>query len=200
MARRPRRSAASNRPFTLLAVVIIFFLLASSVLILIPFGFGDDDDDSVDDDVVRVTPGAEVSRLETQIAGNPDDVDSMVVLAEVLANSGRITESIPWFERAIEQRPEDATLRLAFGRALQRAGNSFDAELQLTRAVELDPADPAAPFYLGLFYESREPPQLDAAREWYQRAIDADPDSVIAGQATDRMAALDPSASPTGTP
>jgi cytochrome c-type biogenesis protein CcmH/NrfG len=199
MARRARRTTGNNRPFTLLAIVIIIFLLASSVLILIPFGW-DGDDDVVDDDVLRVTPGAEVSRLETVIAENPDDVDSMVVLAEVLANSGRIAESIPWFERAAQHRPDDATLRLAFGRALQRAGNDFDAELQLTRAVELDPANPAGPFYLALFYETREPPKLDEAREWYQRAIDAEPESVIAGQARDRLAALDPSASPTSTP
>jgi tetratricopeptide (TPR) repeat protein len=198
MARRTRGPSTTNRPFTLLAVVIIVFLLASSLLILIPFGGGGDDDG--DDDVLRVTPGAEVSRLETTIAESPDDVDSMVVLAEVLANSGRITESIPWFERAIEQRPDDATLRLAFGRALQRAGTDFDAELQLKRAVELGPDDPANAFYLAMFYETREPPRLDEAREWYQQAIDADPESVIAGQARDRMAALDPAASPSGTP
>jgi cytochrome c-type biogenesis protein CcmH/NrfG len=197
MARRTRGPATTNRPFTLLAIVIIIFLLASSLLILIPFGMGGDDDG---DDVLRVTPGAEVSRLETTIADNPGDVDSMVVLAEVLANSGRITESIPWFERAIDQRPDDATLRLAFGRALQRAGTDFDAELQLKRAVELGPDDPANAFYLAMFYETREPPKLDGAREWYQRAIDADPESVIAGQARDRMAALDPDASPEATP
>jgi cytochrome c-type biogenesis protein CcmH/NrfG len=198
MARRTRGPATTNRPFTLLAIVIIIFLLASSLLILIPFGMGGDDDG--DDDVLRVTPGAEVSRLETTIADNPGDVDSMVVLAEVLANSGRITESIPWFERAIDQRPDDAALRLAFGRALQRAGTDFDAELQLKRAVELGPDDPANAFYLAMFYETREPPKLDGAREWYQRAIDADPESVIAGQARDRMAALDPDASPEATP
>ncbi|HYI14039.1 MAG TPA: tetratricopeptide repeat protein [Thermomicrobiales bacterium] len=199
MAGRNRRPAATSRPFTLLAVVIIIFLLASSLLILIPFG-SDGDDGSIDDDVLRVTPGAEVSRLETVISENPGDVDSIVVLSEVLANSGRIAESIPWFERAIQQRPDDATLRLAFGRALQRAGNNFDAELQLKRAVELEPGNPANAFYLGLFYENREPRALDQAHEWYQRAIDADPESVIAGQARDRMAALDPAATPTGTP
>lgn len=199
MSRRARRSTTSNRPLTILAIVLIVFLLGSSLLILIPFGGGSADDDS-DDDVARVTPGAEVARLETVVADNPEDVDSIIVLAEVLANSGRINDSIPWFERAIEQRPNDATLRLAFGRALQRAGNDFDAELQLRRAVELDPSDPAAPFYLGLFYESRQPADAEKAREWYQRAIESDPDSVIADQARDRAAALDSSGTPTSTP
>jgi cytochrome c-type biogenesis protein CcmH/NrfG len=195
----PRRSSSTtnSRGFAILAIAIIVFLLAGSLLILIPIG-GDGGSD--DDDVLRVTPGAEVSRLETVIAENPDDIDSIVVLAEVLANSGRINESIPWFERAIEARPEDATLRIAFGRALQRANSDFDAELQLKRAVELDPASAAAAFYLALFYETREPPREDDAREWYQRAIDAEPNSVIAGQAEERLAALDPTASPVATP
>lgn len=199
MARRSSRPSNSSRAFTLIAIAIIVLLLISSVLLLIPFGTGGGDD-GVDDDIVRVTPGAEVARLETAVATNPDDIDSMVVLAEVLANSGRISESFPWFERAIQQRPDDATLRIAFGRALQRAGNSFDAELQLKRSVELDTTSSAAPFYLGLFYESQEPPDPDSAREWYQRAIDAAPDSVIAGQARDRLAELDPAASPVSTP
>lgn len=198
MSRRARGSTSSNRPLTIVAIVLIVFLLASSLLILIPFGGGGDD--AIDDDVARVTPGAEVSRLETAVANDPDNVDTMIVLAEVLANSGRINESIPWFERAIAQQPDDATLRLAFGRALQRAGNDFDAELQLRRAVELDPTDPAAPFYLGLFYETRQPPETEKAKEWYQRAIESDPDSVIAGQARDRAAALDSSGTPTSTP
>jgi cytochrome c-type biogenesis protein CcmH/NrfG len=195
----PRRSSSTtnSRGFAILAIAIIVFLLAGSLLILIPIG-GDGDND--DDDVLRVTPGAEVSRLETAIAEDPDDIDSIVVLAEVLANSGRINESIPWFERAIEARPEDATLRIAFGRALQRANSDFDAELQLKRAVELDPASAAAAFYLALFYETREPPREDDAREWYQRAIEAEPGSVIAGQAEERLAALDPTASPVATP
>jgi len=194
---RKRQSPTGNRLFTVLAIVIIVFLLASSVLILIPFG--DDNDDS-DDDVLRVTPGAEVSRLETAIAANPDDIDTIVVLAEVLANSGRINESIPWFEQAIAARPDDSTLRIAFGRALQRANNWFDAELQFKRAVELEPDSAAPAFYLALFYESSEPPRHDDAREWYQRAVDAEPDSVIAGQARDRLAALDPAGTPEATP
>jgi cytochrome c-type biogenesis protein CcmH/NrfG len=196
MSRR-NRSTANSRGFAIVAIGIIVFLLAGSVLLLIPIGGGGDDED---DDVIRVTPGAEVSRLETVIAQNPDDIDSMVVLAEVLANSGRINESIPWFEQAIEARPEDPTLRIAFGRALQRANSDFDAELQLKRAVEIDPASSEAAFYLALFYESREPPRTDEARNWYQRAIDAAPDSVIAGQAQERLAALDPTASPVATP
>jgi tetratricopeptide (TPR) repeat protein len=200
MARRSHRSNAANRPFVLLVVVIVIFLLASSLLILIPFGSGGGGDDTVDDDVVRVTPGAEVSKLETRIAADPNDIDAVMVLAEVLANSGRINESIPWFERAIETRPDDATLRLAFARTLQRSGSNFDAELQFRKTVELAPDDPSGAYYFGLFYEMSDPPQTDEAREWYQRAIDIDPDSVIAGQAKERLAALEPDASPAGTP
>ena len=200
MAHRARRAPTSSRAFPLVAVGIVAFLLLSSLVLLIPIGSDGDEESNVDDDVILVTPGAEVARLETRVAGDPFDADSMVILAEMLANSGRVAESIPWFERAIEQRPDDASLRLAFGRALQRSGNDFDAEVQLKRAVELDQTDPAMPFYLGLLYESREPADLDAARRWYEASIETSPDSVIADQARDRLAALDGTATPTGTP
>lgn len=200
MARRSKGLTSSNRILTIVAVGITTLLLASSLLILIPFGSGGDDTDVADDDVVRVTPGAEVARLETRIASDPDDIDAVMVLAEVLANSGRITESIPWFEQAIQVRPDDVNLRIAFGRALQRAGSSFDAELQFKKAVDLDPDDPAPAYYLALFYETREPPRVDDAREWFQRAIDADPESLIGRQASDRLAALDADPTPSVTP
>jgi cytochrome c-type biogenesis protein CcmH/NrfG len=158
---------------------------------------------SVDDPnepAVMITPGEEVSRLETQVAEDPTNADAMVILAEVLANSGRGAASIPWFERAISLRADDPQLRIAFGRALQRNGDFFDAEVQFRRALELDGNRQAAAFHLGSLYEQRDNADLDQAREWYQQAIDFDPDTVIAGQARERLATLNGSASPVATP
>jgi tetratricopeptide (TPR) repeat protein len=186
-----------------MAVVVITLMVAGGAAgILIGSGNSTANvDGSVDGEEpsVRVTPGAEVARLETVVAEHPDDVDSMRVLAEVLANSGRVTESVPWFERAIGLRPEDADLRLAFGRALQRAGNWYDAELQVKKATDLDPQSAGAAFYLGQIYENRPNPALDEASTWYKRAAELDPGSVIAQQAHDRLAAIG-TASPVSSP
>ncbi|HUG15475.1 MAG TPA: tetratricopeptide repeat protein [Thermomicrobiales bacterium] len=165
-------------------------LILSGLIVLLPIGSNGDDPGSANESPLRVTPGAELARWETEVAENPGDANRIVVLAEVLANSGRVTESIPYFERAIELRPDDAQLRVAFGSALQRNGSYYDAELQLLRAVELDPDNISAAYYLAILYEGLPSPRMDEARRWYERTIEIDPDSVIAQQSAQRIEEL----------
>lgn len=189
MNRGRRRVGRSQTVFALFAVVMIAALVLSGLIILLPFGNSNRSPN--DGATIRVTPGAEISRLETAVASNPDDVNSMIVLAEVLANSGRLNESYPWFEEAVARKPDDSALRTAFGRALQRGGSWFDAELQFMRAVELDPENDSAAYYLGLLYEGMPEPRVDEALRWYQRAVDIDPGSIIAEQSLARIAELE---------
>ncbi len=176
-------------------------LLLGTFVTLMPADDGLDESRELQDASVRVTPGAEIARLETEVARDPDNVDSMVVLAEVLANSGRNAESIPWFERAVAARPDDPDLRLAFARSLTRTGNWYDAELQLRAGNEAAPDDPTIAFYLGDLYETRPQPDFAKATTWYQRAIELEPGSVVATQAQDRLSILGPgTASPSASP
>lgn len=203
MSKRARRGNRTSTAFAILAVVIILLLVFGTIATVIIGSGGGGASGTTNDALGRVTPGAEVTRLETRIAAQPDDINSVAILAEVLANSGRVGESIPWFERAVTARPDDANLRLAFGRALARNGNQFDAELQLTKAVALQPNDPVMAFYLAQLYENMTPPRLQDARTWYERSIAANPESVVAGQARDQLATLSdatPAASPAASP
>jgi cytochrome c-type biogenesis protein CcmH/NrfG len=199
-----RKQRSTSRASTALAVIVILFLAFGTVAgILASRGGGSTNTSDSSDAPAKITPGAEVNRLETQVAQDPSNVETVSVLANVLANSGRIAESVPWFQRAIDLSPTDEQLRLAFGRALARNGSAFDAELQLKKAVELAPDDPVAAFNLAELYDSMSPPRVDDARSWYQKVVDLAPDSVPATQARDRLAALDatPGAgSPVATP
>ena len=194
--RRGRRR--SSAPFTIIALVGIFLLMIGSVVAALELGGGDDVAD-VDDPAVQVTPGAEVSRLETAVAQNPDDVETMGILAEVLANSGRIPESAPWFERAVTAQPNDADLRVAFGRALLRLGSTFDAEVHLRKAVELDPSSASAAYYLASTYAAMGESRRADAVTWYERAIELDPESYLAADARrqlDELGVASPAAGP----
>lgn len=175
---------------SLVALLILGLFVASTGEI---FGTSDDADPTPDAD-------AEIQRLQTAVAVNPDDLASTAVLATILSNQGRASEAIPLYERLIEADPNDGRTRLAFGIALFRSGNPFDAEIQLLKAHELTPDRPDAAYYLGQLYEGRENPDFDAAREWYQRAIDIAPDSLTAEQAGQRLAELDGSATPSAAP
>lgn len=184
---RSRSQPKLQRASTIFAIVIAAALILSGLIVLLPIGGSENRSSDENRPPIEVTPGAEVSRWQTAVAENPDDANRIVVLAEVLANSGRINESIPWFERAIELRPDDAQLRVAFGRALQRHGAAFDAELQLVRAIELDPDNVSAAFYLATLFDGMGEDRRSDALEWYTRTIEIDGDSVIADQARLRL-------------
>ncbi len=198
--RAPRGRTGPNAAFVIMAIVVVALMIGGTLAAILPIGGSSDGGSANDQPAIQVTPGAEVAKLETQVAANPNDADTIVVLSEVLANSGRLSESYQWYDRAVTLRPEDAALRLAFGRALLRGEQWFDAELQLTRADELDPANATTAFYLGQLAEQRPDGDLALARDWYQRTIDRDPESFVAGQARSRLAELGGSATPSATP
>ncbi len=139
---------------------------------------------------ITVTPGAEEARLRQRLADDPEDVGAMTALADLLSNTGRGIEAVQLYEQAIRLRPDDPALRLAFGRTLLRYGYLTDAELQLRRAHELDASDPAPLYFLGQVYESRSPPDLERAREMYEQAAQAAPDSPYGRLARQRLDAL----------
>jgi tetratricopeptide (TPR) repeat protein len=194
---RRSRGRRSGTAFSIVALTGVVLLVIGGLVATLDFGGGDDPD--TDNPAVQITPGAEVSQLQTQVAQHPDDLASVRVLAEVLANSGRIPESIPWFERAIAAQPEDADLRVAFGRALLRLGSGFDAELQLRAATELDPESAVAAYYLAQAYEASDPARRADAIHWYERVIEIDSESFLASDARARLEALGV-ASPTAAP
>ncbi len=202
MSRRASRdNRGPNAAFVILAVVVAALMIGGTLAALLPMGDSSGDDADTDEPAIQVTPGAEVAKLETQVAANPNDADTIVVLAEVLANSGRLSESYAWFEKGVNLRPDDADLRLAFGRALLRGERWFDAELQLTRANEIDATNATTAFYLGQLAEERPGGDVSVARQWYQEAVDRDPRSLVAQQAQTRISELGgDTASPATTP
>ncbi len=140
--------------------------------------------------------------MRARLQQNPNDVDAMIILADLLANSGRGTEAIQWYDKAIELKPDDISLRIAFGTVLMQYSYNLDAELQLQKAHDLNPKDPQPLYLLGQLYENEATPQPDLARQMYQQAENAQPGSVYGNLAKDRIAALDstPQASPEATP
>ena len=141
----------------------------------------------------------QIEEIETRVARDPDNALDAGVLANIYANEGNLAEALPLYERATFGRPDDGNLRLAFGIALLRSGSTLDARVQLEKALELLPNSSGPPFYLGQLEERREEPDIDSAREWYERAIETDPESLLATQASarlDDLAATDATATP----
>lgn len=121
---------------------------------------------------------------------NPEDPQAAAGLANYLANTGKLNDAIPWYEKAIELAPGNAAIRLDFARSLSTGDMHGDAELQYKKAIELDPSDPQAYFYLGELYYNMSPQRAVDAIDMYEKTIDVGPDSFVAQRAEERLVAL----------
>lgn len=134
----------------------------------------------------------QVALQQTVVAQNPEDVDAQVLLASMMANSGRMQEAIPIYEEAIRLDPENASIRLDFARALQANDMSGDAEAQFLRVLEQDPDNHTAHYYIGRLYLDWQPRRQDEAISHFQRVIEIAPDSFLAEQATSVLNTIGP--------
>jgi tetratricopeptide (TPR) repeat protein len=169
------------------AVLLACTLIAS---LIGPIAFdallGDDDSSS---DEVSVDTAVEEALMATAEAGS-DEPFAYLGLASYLANTGRLSEAIPWYERGIELAPDNAPIRVDFARSLANGGLRQDAELQFLTAIELDPRNAQAHFYLAELYAAWEPRRTNDAITAYERTIEVGPETFVAEQAAERIAEM----------
>jgi tetratricopeptide (TPR) repeat protein len=173
--------------FGVFAFVLAASLVASLVLPILFDALTDDDGSRGDPESIDASV-EEALRKTAEAGGN--DPYAFVGLASYLANTGRLSEAIPWYERAIDMAPDDAVVRLNFARSLAAGGMRQDAELQFQRSLELDPESPQTHFYLAELYDTWMPPRLNDAIDHYERTIETGPDTFVAERARERLSTL----------
>jgi cytochrome c-type biogenesis protein CcmH/NrfG len=186
-----------------LAYIVISSLVVCSLLAValatVDFSrlFGGNEDDAANftDDDADI-----VAEQETVVAQNPDDVDEIVFLANLLGNTGRINEAVPHYERAVSLAPDDLGIRLDFARTLSDAGLRKDAETQFLVVLEADPDNQNAHYYLAELYRSWDPPRIEEAIAHYQRVVDIDTTTFVSQLARDQLTSLAPGSPGTASP
>lgn len=121
---------------------------------------------------------------------HPSDPAAAASYANYLANTGELSEAIPWYETAIALAPNDPNLRLDFARSLSDGGMVGDAELQFSKVIDLAPENPEAHYYLGELYFSMDPRRTVDAIDHYERTRQLAPDTFIAQRALERLIEL----------
>lgn len=134
----------------------------------------------------------QVAIQQTVVAQNPDDPAEQMLLASMMASTGRMQEAVPIFEGAIRLDPENEKYRLDFAMALQNNGMSADAEVQFLRVLEISPNNHTAHYYLGRLYLDWQPRRREEAVEHLQKVIEIAPDSFYASQAESVLNTLGP--------
>lgn len=169
-------------------ILVVCSLIAVSLgpIILDIFDGGDGEDSTQVDSDTRIEDA-----FRATAEANPGSAIAAVAYANYLANTGRIMDAIPWYEQALAADPENAAIRLDFGRSLAEAGYPQDAEVQFVRSIEIDPMNPETHFYLGDLYAGWNPPRTDEAIAQYQATIEVGPDTFLAEQAAQRISVLE---------
>jgi cytochrome c-type biogenesis protein CcmH/NrfG len=190
LRRRLARMPRAQLVFSLVALFVVFTLiigaLGTAIVDSLTSPGGDDEPITVDDN----QPDAYEESLRTQVAANPNDAAALGQLASYLAQSGRLSEAIDFYEKALDLEPENWVLRLDFARSLSEGGKRNDAEFQFKKIVAGQPGDAQAHYYFAELYRNWLPPRNDEAAAEYRRTIEVGPDTYVAQLAAQALTEL----------
>ena len=199
--------ARASRAQIVFAIVssLVICAMIGGVFVSLSFGdvFGDLFSNGGADNENYVDPNSDIiAAQETIVSQNPDDLEDILLLANLLGNSSRLGDAIPLFEKALQLAPEDVEARVSFARALADGNMNADAELQFQKAIEIDPDSQPAHYYLAELYVSWTPVRTEEALEHYRLAAAIDTSTLIGERAQtqlDTLGAGTPMASPSAS-
>jgi tetratricopeptide (TPR) repeat protein len=116
--------------------------------------------------------------LQQAFRQDPDNVDVQLALGFALVRQSETDAAISMLSRAVSLDPRNGDAYRAYGAALLAMGWRDAAESRFKRAYELNGKDKESAFNLAVLLSSAEPPRLEEAKQWYQKALDsgAEPD------------------------
>ena len=123
--------------------------------------------------------GAMIVKIEEHLRDNPEDAEGWHILAPLYQRLGRFADATDAYRRLLRIEGESAELVSAYGEALVMAaeGDVTPAARQaFDRALELDPTDPRARYYVGLA-EIRSGQQDEGLARWRALLAEAPEDA-----------------------
>lgn len=124
----------------------------------------------------------EVQAAIEKARGEPDNFDAQIKAAELFYQIQRFDGAVEFLERASKIKPDDVDTTVNLGNAYFDAGRYDDAERIYAAAVKKKPEDTNLRTDLGLTYVFRPQPDYDRAIIEFDRALDIDPNHILALQ------------------
>jgi len=124
---------------------------------------------------------SEINRLEEHVNKNPDDLNSMLLLANMLQDAHFFERAIKYYRKYLSKRSDDVNARGDLGVCLFQLGRFDEAIAEMKKALEFDPKHQIILFNLGIVYLSQG--NVDEANKYFKKCIDVDPNTDLAQRA-----------------
>jgi Flp pilus assembly protein TadD len=118
----------------------------------------------------------EEARLTLEPLTRSDDVDTLILAADVLQRHELYGEAVPVLDQALAYEPNSLQLLFRLGASLEREGRRREAETRFRRLLTLDPDFAPALNYLGYMW-AEHGENLSEALDLVQRAVALEPDN-----------------------
>ena len=86
--------------------------------------------------------------FEVALKRDPEDAKALLGLGLAMARQGKLDDSLVHLRKAAQAEPSSSTIQTYWGRALQQAGRTQEAQAAYKTAIRLDPNDPQPWIYL----------------------------------------------------
>src|SRR5258708_32281643 len=94
-------------------------------------------------------PSEAESQFRQAVQADPSNIDAVTNLGVAIFKQGRFAESIPFFEKAVANRPQQAAVHNDLAQAYVRVRRPHDAAAEMARACDLEPQNPDYRRFLG---------------------------------------------------
>ena len=134
-------------------------------------------------DTASGQPPAFIVELQQRLAANPRDPDALSTYGDMLMQIKRYPQAADAYATLAEVDPQNASVHMRLGAALFYQGITGMAQIELKRAIELDPNDIDAQFNYALAMSHGPKADLDAAAASSRIVAQLDPDGELGKQA-----------------
>jgi len=117
----------------------------------------------------------QINDLEAKVKANPDDMQSLLQLANLRFDSGLFEKAIPDYKQYLAKVPSDANARIDMGVCYYNTGDLQNAINEMEKALEYKPNHQIGALNLGIVNLSAG--NVDKAKEWFRKAVAIDPNS-----------------------
>ena len=123
----------------------------------------------------------EINRLREVVGKEPDNLSSLLELANMLEDNGFYNQSTVYYKRYLAKVPRNVDARVDYGVTLFQAGNAQDGISQIKEALKTDPTHQKGLFNLGIIYLNTG--QIEKANAAFKKCAKVNPNSEVGKKA-----------------